>query len=241
MNKINTDRIPSWNRFPGNSCDRLFFIHIRYGFPLQDYVEVKQIENQYYYYEKNDFLDVSGISVNKLISAWKSLPSVSAPSDFEGNIPETLKSKRDAVKQLFDKAVDYGIIKINKPFDYNMENDFSFIFGISNNIQKEIDELPDVLNMLLHDSNAEKIEALNTRIKELISCGYKELTITNYKLKQHPCRTDNDDYDAIMKFDYLYLSPIYQDIVRNIIDQLDRNLRILQGADRKIKEYFDQV
>ena len=210
---------------------------------MQAYAEIGKIESQYYTATVSDgshLYEENGIYEDMPYSDWKTLPSISVPSILGEQIPEDLKSKRDSVKQLFDKAVKYGIIKINVPYDISNEETYSYIFSVPDNLQKEIEGVSEELDKIMSagsmSEKATKLRAVQARVNELLSGGYKLLTQSDYRLKQSPCVTGVDEYDARIKLDFLYCSPVYQIKVREIIEKIDANQKVLQNAVDLIKQ-----
>ena len=233
----------NWIRIPSSTSDRLVFLQIRESLPLQACAEIGKLENQYYmssYLDGSHLYEENGIYEDMIYSDWRTLPSITLPSVMSENIPEALKFKRNSVKQLFDKAVEYGVIKLNIPYDDEKEEDYTNLFDVPETLQKEIDGITEEIDRVMSlDSDSEKndnLDAIQTRISELLSGKHKELTRTDILLKQRPYRTDIDEYDRILKLDFLYASPVYQIMVQKIIDKIDSNLRVLQYADNRIKQ-----
>ena len=238
----------NWTLIPSSISDRFIFIQIRAGLPLQAYEEIEKLENIYYNDANSEgyhLYEENGIYEDMMYSDWRTLPSITLPSALGENIPEALKSKRDAIKQLFDKAVDYGVIKLNIPYDQDNEYGLNCIFDVPDDLQKEIDEIPEEIDRIMTlDSVSEKTDslgAMQTRFSELISGKYKELARTDILLKKHPCRTDVDEYDRILKLDFLYASPVYQLKVREIIEKIDSNLKVLKDAEERLKQISESL
>ena len=233
-----------WTQIPSSISDRLLFVQIRDGFPLQAYTGCSDLENDYFRSAVSDathLYEENGIYPDIKFSDWRALPTITAPSVVDPNAPDAIKSKIETAKELFDKAVALGIIKINEPYDESKESDYSYIYSIDENIQAEIDGLSDALNAILQgdgsiSSKAAKLSDMKARVNELLGGAYKELVRTNDKLKQTGGRHDDPKYDMMMKKDFLYMSPVYQIKIRNTIEKMDGNLNTLQGVVDQIKQ-----
>ena len=233
----------SWTRIPSSISDRFLFVQIRDGFPLQAYAEISKIESQYYTAEQTDashLYEENRIYEDMPYSDWRTLPSISAPSVLGERIPDKLKSRVDAVKRLLNDAIEYGVIKINAPYDAIKDDEYSYIYDVPENIQKEIngisEEVERIMSLGSVSEKTAKLSDLQARVSELLSGGYKMLTPTNYILKLKPFRTDIDEYDARLKLDFLYYSPYYQIKIKEIIEKIDTNKKILQDAVNLIKQ-----
>ncbi len=243
----------NWKHIPSSISDRFLFVQIRDGFPMQAYADIGKLEKEYYssqYCEGSHLYEENGIYDDMPYSDWRTLPSITLPSVMGENIPEALKSKCDSVKQLFDKAVEYGVIKLidpndDTPYGNSKENDYCYFFDLPDDLQKEIDEMPaEIDRIMTSDSISEKTDslgAIQTRISELLSGKYKELTRTDILLKQHPCRTDVEEYDRILKLDFLYASPVYQIKVREIIEKIDSDLKTLKDAEERLRQISESL
>ncbi len=237
-----------WTRIPSSISDRFLFVQIRDGFPMQAYAEIGKIESQYFtaaISDANHLYEENGIYDDMEYSDWRTLPSVSAPSTMSDQIPDALKTKRDSVKQLFDKAVEYGVIKITVPDDDTPNGnandlEYSYIFDVPDSLQKEIEGISDELNKIMSAGTmaekAAKLGAIQTKVNEMISSGSKKLAPTDMIIKQRPCRTDIDEYDSILKLDFLYYSPVYQIKIQEIINKIDANQNILKESLNLIKQ-----
>ena len=142
----------------------------------------------------------------------------------DDNVSDEIKTRVDHVRELFDKAVECGVIKINPPFNPVDEEEYSYIFGVPDALQEEIDGLTETVDM----ASPSELNQLKVRVSELLAGGYKELERTDLRLKQPGGRCDEDYYDERLKFDFFYLSPVYQIKVRATIDKLEENYKTLQ-------------
>ncbi len=225
-----------WTRIPSSINDKLLLIQVRRAFPMQAYSETWKLENQYYssdIHPGSHLYEESGIYDDMPFSDWRSLPSITLPSVMGDKIPENLKSRVNAVKQLFDIAIEYGVIKINCPYEDAKEEEYRYLYDVPENLQNEIDKLIVNVNSI---TNASELETLKSRVNGLLDGGYKNLVRTEIMLKQPPYRTDADGYDIRLKFDFFYLSPVYQLKVKEIINKIDSDLETLKQAVKIIEQ-----
>ncbi len=213
-----------WTLVPSSLSDRLVFIQISRGFPLQAYAGMKSLENECYSYSLEHLYEANKPCEDNLFSDWRELPTITVPSFMDDDISEAIKAKVDSARVLFDRAVEYGVVKINSPYNELNENSYSYLFGVPEALQAEIDGLADVVA----SAKPSELESLKVRVSELLAGGYKELERTDLRLKQPGGRCDEDYYDERLKFDFFYLSPVYQIKVRAIIDKLEENYKTLQ-------------
>ncbi len=166
----------------------------------------------------------------------------SSPSVVDPNAPDAIKSKIDSVKELFDKAVNYGIIKLNVPYDEAKEEEYCFLFSIPESLQAEIDSLNDSINDTRSVNQLAKIKA---RIADLIKGWSENLTKTDIRLKQQRYSMYDNEFDHILKLDFLYFAPVYQINVRETIDRIEENIEKLKRLTvligkrtRELEEYY---
>lgn len=218
---------------PSPIHDRILFAQIRDGFPLQAYIWCEDAELTSFassHVSGCHLYEADGIYENNPFSDWKILPTATAPTFMRDGISSVVKNKVDSIKELFDKAVDLGIIKINSPYQMNNESDYSYLYGIDESIQEEIDGLAHAVDSV---GKSSELQAIKARVAELLDGGHSALSRTEIKLKPYAGKAD---YDESIKLDYLYYSPVYQNKVREITSKMTENLKVLKDVEAQIKQ-----
>ncbi|KIR01553.1 hypothetical protein P261_00367 [Lachnospiraceae bacterium TWA4] len=237
---------PIWKSKMSALTDRIFVMQSVCGFPLSAYREINQYEGKYFssknIYGRHYYEEKSKCVVK---IDWRNLLPLRPQSvtNREEIYSEDLKMELSELDRLYSKACEIGVIDENSRICKSSESDCKTL----------ADVLAEATPLLKEDYLSKNLSKLVEAIENIDHCMTKiqnyELSMspTEYALPQDGLREREEDIKDIQK-DYFYSFPIYQLVVKEILDSSadllndkQETLNQLEAKKAEIQGFIDQL
>ena len=233
----------TWQLNPSVITDRILFVQMRDGFPIQACAYISEIEEKNFasvpeigrhLYEKD------GIYEDVVFSDWRKLPEITCLSRSKN---DNLSENHNRVEKLFKEAQENGLIdKSNFDSSSGMAGS-CFLSVVDKAYDEAIDKLENQIaevagsSALISEKNRLLYE-LSSEIDKWLNGDRQKVVTSDFNLMSTAC--DVECFKTVV-LDNFYNSPVYQLKIETELKHLERNTEKLNELKKSIEQQRSEI